>query len=141
MRFALIFSVLILFSAIQTYAQFDKDKLFYAAKAERYKRMKTTGTILTIAGGILTVVGITTLSNSSVTTIYGSNGQSQNITTGNPEAGAIEFLLGIGGLGAGIPLWAVGGHAERKYLRKLENISVRLNRQQQNTGFTLTYKF
>jgi hypothetical protein len=116
----------------------DADKkLFYAGKSEKFRRMKRTGTTLTILGGVLLTVGIVTLSNSSYYTNY--NGQTSS--NGNPEAGAAAFLFGVGGLGAGIPLWTIGAHQQKKYFKKSEGITFRFNIQPQGKGVTLAYHF
>ena len=131
-----------LFAMTKTFAQQqdpDKQKVFYLMKVEKYNRMKRTGAVLTVCGGILTVIGVANLSNSTPTTTYNSAGY-PTTTTGSPE-GAAAFLLGITGLGAGVPLWIVGAHAARKYQYKLEGISVRVNVAEQQTGLTLTYRF
>ncbi len=133
MKIILIVVLVIFFNATTTFAQFDKDKLLYTMKAEKYKRMKTTGAVLTVAGGILVAVGISKAGN------YNANG-SQSNTNGNAD-GAVAFLLGMGGLGAGIPLWIVGAHAERKYLRKLENASIKFNHNYDRSSLSLTYRF
>lgn len=108
------------------------NKLFYAAKAEKYRKMKSTGTTLTVLGGVLYVVGYATLSNA---TTY-SSGSSNNVGTG-----VVAYLLGVAGLGAGIPLWIVGGHQHRKYNKKLEGLSFRFNMNPQRKGLTLAYRF
>ena len=91
-------------------------------------------------GGVLFVVGVVTLSNASYNTNY-NGGYSNTSTTGNPEAGALAFLFGMGGLGAGIPLWIVGAHQQRKYNAKLQGLSFRFNMNPQGKGLTLSYRF
>jgi hypothetical protein len=116
------------------------NKLFYAGKVEKYRKMKGTGATLTVMGGILLVVGIATLVNatSSYTNSYGST---QTSTSGNAAAGAVAYLLGLGGLGAGIPLWIVGAHQHRKYNAKLEGLSLRFNLSPQGKGMTIACRF
>lgn len=115
----------------------DSDKFFYLAKAEKYRRMKSTGTVLTCTGSVLAIIGIATLSNATTTT----NSYGYQTTTGNPEAGAIAFLAGSCALGAGIPLWIVGSHAQKKYERKLSELSAGMNMNRQQMGFSLRYRF
>ena len=114
--------------------------MFYTAKAEKYRRMKKTGATLTVTGGILTVVGIVVLSNSSYES-YSSPGYSYSTSSGNPGLGVAAFLLGTGGLGAGIPLWIVGSKSERKYNQKLEGVSAGIRLSPQQAGLTLRYSF
>lgn len=123
-----------LFTVISSFAQHDPDKLFYFAKAEKYRRMKNTGTVLTVAGSILTVVGVVTLLNHAEP-LSGTGDEDEIL------AGAAAYLIGLGSLGAGIPLWIVGAHNERKYNRKLEDISVKLIVAPQRSGLTFTYRF
>lgn len=101
--------------------------------------MKSTGTTLTITGGILVVVGISMIVKS--VNSYNSNTTSQNTLNSNAYEGELIYLLGLGSLGAGIPLWIVGGHSQGKYERKFENLSVGFNLNPQRTGLTLSYRF
>ncbi len=130
--------ILLLFSmSFVCYSQVDPQKMAYVKKSEKYRKMKNTGRVLTVLGGVLFVSGIVTLSKSSI--IYNSNGTQSTI--GNPGLGALEYLGGVAGLGAGIPLWIIGGHNQKKYDAKLQNLSVRFNATPQHKGLTLTYRF
>lgn len=120
------------------YAQVDQQKLLYVKKSEKFRKMKNRGTGLAVVGTILFIAGIVTLSN--VTYAYNSSGVA-TATSGKPEQGALMFLGGVAGLGAGIPLWVVGAHNQRKYEKKYQNLSVRINAAPQNRGLTLTYRF
>ena len=131
---------LFLFLSVSSFAQDNSDKVFYIMKVEKYKRMRNAGAILTIGGAALTIAGVSTLSKSS-TDYYYYNGQQQTNTTGNPETGAVEFLVGVAGLGVGVPLWIVGSHAKNKYERKLDNVSVGLNFKGGSTGLRFAYRF
>jgi hypothetical protein len=133
--------ILLAVLSVNCYAQYDSDKLFYVKKAEKYRRMKNTGAILTVGGTILAVVGISTLMNATTTTTYYGSGTPATTNTGNAAGGAVAYVLGAASMGAGIPLWIVGGHARRKYERKLEAITVRLDLNQQTNGLTLRYAF
>ena len=133
MKYLLLLSF-VLFTVVSSFAQHDPDKLLYFAKAEKYRRMKNTGTVLAVAGTVLTVVGIVTLVNNSDP--YGTTGNEDDVL-----AGAAAYLIGLGSLGAGIPLWIVGAHNERKYNRKLEDISLNFHIAPQRSGLTFTYRF
>ena len=131
--------LLMVFSASHMQAQQNDDKLFYLQKAEKYRRMKTTGAVLTGLGSIAFIAGIVTVSNATYTTT--TNGYGQPVTTssdGDAAAGVLSFLAGSLALGAGVPLWIVGAHAKKKYERKLEGLTFRMNFHQQRAGFTLT---
>lgn len=133
--------IVLLFAAIQAFAQQDYDKLLYLKKAEKYRRMKSTGTTLTIGGTVLSVVGMAVLLNSTSTTTYNVGGPSQTTNTGNAAGGAIAYVLGSACVGAGVPLWIVGGINHGKYNRKLENLSTQLNVAPQATGIKFTLRF
>lgn len=129
---------LILFCCFgNVYSQIDPQRSLYITKAEKYRKMKTTGTVLTVGGTILTIIGIATLANVETTT----NSYGQIHTTGDPVAGTLEFLGGLSAMGAGIPLWIVGAHAEAKYNRKLEMLSVKASVNRNGTEIKFTYRF
>jgi hypothetical protein len=136
MKTLTILTILIAFS-ISCHAQVQKEKFLYLAKAEKYRKMKTTGQILTFAGSAMFVTGIVLMANSAEQSVSQSG---QTPSSGSFGAGVAVYLLGIGGVGAGVPLWIIGGVNKGRYERKLESVSVRLNVSQQNTGFAIRYK-
>src|SRR3954462_4180770 len=109
---------------VQCVVQFDQDKALYLAKYEKYRKMKSTGRTLTLGGSVLMIAGIATIANSTYTTTYNSYGNPQTTSSGNPGAGLAAYLIGAAGLGAGIPLWIVGGVSKGKYERKLQGEGV-----------------
>ncbi len=117
------------------------NKLFYAGKVEKYRKMKGTGATLTVVGGILLVVGIATLVNATSNSYTNSYGSTSTSTSNNAATGAVAYLLGLGGLGAGIPLWIVGAHQQRKYSKRLEGFTLRFNMNPQGKGLTLACRF
>ena len=130
-----------LFTVISSFAQHDPDKLFYFAKAEKYRRMKNVGTALTIGGSVLAIGGIVTLANSTDSNrTTGSTAANVN-DVGNVLIGGAVYLMGVGCLGAGIPLWIVGARNERKYDRKLADLSVKFHVDPQRSGLTFIYRF
>ena len=131
----------LIFTGMQSYAQLDGDKLLFLKKAEKYRRMKNTGMGLTLAGTVLSVVGIVTLINSTTTTYSYGNGGTQTTNTGNAAGGALAYLLGAASVGTGVPLWIVGGINHGRYTRKLEAVSAQINLTPQSTGIRLTYRF
>jgi len=50
------------------------------------------------------------------------------------------IIAGYACLGAGLPLWIVGGINHKKY-SKLRDLSINLNATPQSQGLTLTYRF
>jgi len=122
------------------HAQVNHDILFFAEKIEKYRRMKSTGRVLTFSGGALMVIGIATAANASTTTV--SNGYStQTYTDGHPEQAALEILLGTAALGASIPLCTVGAHTQRKYEWRLQNVTLQPYTTPRHRGFSLCYRF
>jgi len=125
---------LLLLITIRSFAQENSEKLQYLSKVEKYRKMKNAGATLTVLGGVLVVVGLVTMSNSTYDLWTGDE-------TGNFEAGAAAYLVGAAGLGSGIPLWIVGAHNQRKYKSKFESLSVRINASPHSNGLTLSYRF
>lgn len=138
MKFIPLFCFFLLLS-FQSIAQLDRDRLYYAHKVEKFRRLKSTGTKLTVAGGILVITGISMIINGTKSTNYG--GTTQTTVNSTANNGALIWLAGIASLGTGIPLWIVGGHQQSKYERRFENLSLGFNLTPQNTGLTLTVRF
>jgi hypothetical protein len=93
-----IISVIILVHlSFLTFSQVATDKLFYEQKVIKYTKMKQTGTFLTVAGGVLTTIGIVVWANSSISTHEDGYGNVETTTEGNPELGTAALLLGMGG--------------------------------------------
>jgi hypothetical protein len=118
-------------------AQIDEEKALYIQKAEKYRRMKNTGQILTFGGSVMMVVGIVMISNVETTT----NSYGQTTQTGNVGGGLAMYLLGGCAVGAGVPLWIVGGINTGKYERKLQSVSVTMNVSPRSNGIGIRYRF
>lgn len=137
--FALVLSLATLNAA---WAQFNSDKALYASKVERYTRMSKTGATLTAVGGVLFIAGIVMISNSPSTTTTNSYGQPQTVYTGGQAVGgAIAILAGVGGVGAGIPLWIVGSKNKTKYEQKLELSSFKIDLQNPGGSAGIRFRF
>ena len=137
----LVICILFVVVTIQSYAQrADPETLFIHHKIEKYGRMKNTGRLLTVGGGALFGIGMVMASN--VTTEMDAYGNTRT-TGGNPGGAVACILLGGAGLGAGIPLWIVGSHAEDKYRAKLikGTVSLNLKANRSATGLAITWKF
>jgi hypothetical protein len=132
---------LLAFTATQSFAQLDDEKLVYLKKAEKFRKMKNTGAALTISGSALIAVGLITMINSSYVTIYDTGGQSHTTTEGNPGLGIAAYLVGNACAGAGIPLWIIGKNNYRKYNNKVNDLTSRVSLSPQANGLTLTYRF
>ena len=136
MKTLTILFVLVAF-AFNCAAQIDEDKALYIQKAEKYRRMKNTGQVLTFGGSVMMVVGVVMLSNLETTT----NSYGQSTTTGNVGGGIAMYLLGGCAVGAGVPLWIVGGINKGRYERKLQSVSLTMNVSPRNNGVGIRYRF
>jgi hypothetical protein len=131
--------LLIMILGIPSIAQINEDRALYQQKVIKYTKMKNTGTALIVTGGILFTVGVIVLANSSITTYESGTGYTD--TEGAPYFGAIATVVGMGGLGAGIPLAIVGSKSKRKYEAKLQALSLRIQANPKYSGLTLAYRF
>ncbi len=104
----------------------------YMQKVETYRKMRNAGTVLTAVGSVLAVAGTLKMSNLK------SEGKYPNETTFTN--GSVCIIAGYMCLGAGLPLWIVGGINHKKY-SKLRGLSIKLNANPQAQGLTLTYRF
>ena len=109
-------------------------KLDYVGKIEKYRKMRGAGAALTVIGSILSVAGTVTVMNNMDVMIDDSDDSAF-------AAGTICALAGYGMLGAGIPLWIVGGVQHKKYSTKLQELSVNINATPQAQGLTLSFRF
>jgi hypothetical protein len=137
MKPLMIFTILLVFG-ITCGAQAPDDKALYVQKVEKYRKMKTTGQVLTFVGSAMFVTGFVMLINAAEESV---NQTGQSTDSSGAAAGLAVYLIGVGGVSAGVPLWIVGGINKGRYERKLQAVSVRLNVSQQNTGLTINYKF
>ena len=117
------------------------EKLLYAQKVEKFKRMKTTGILMAGAGTILAIVGISNLASVDYT------GSSSSSSSGGPAndpkytSGILMFYGGVGLMGGGIPLAIIGSKKAKKYERKLDGLTLNLNLNPKQQGLALCYRF
>ena len=107
-------------------------KIDYIKKVETYRKMRNSGTVLTVVGSVLAVAGTVKMSNLK------NEGKYPYETTFTN--GSVCIIAGYACLGAGLPLWIVGGINHKKY-SKLRDLSINLNATPQSQGLTLTYRF
>lgn len=112
----------------------EMTKLDYVQKVEKYRKMRGAGAVLTVVGSICAIAGVATMMNSIDESLYTTDDSDWVKGTG-------LALVGYGSLGAGIPLWIVGGVQHKKYNTKLQELSVKINTSPQHQGLTLTYRF
>jgi lysylphosphatidylglycerol synthetase-like protein (DUF2156 family) len=134
--------VLVAFS-FTSIAQLNSEKVSYQLKVDKYKRMKSTGIVMIVAGTVATIVGVSNLSSAKYTTSTNPYTGASQRTTNDPSAvtGALLFLGGAGLLGAGIPLTIIGSKKSKQYQRKLDALAIHLNINYQQQGVALSYKF
>jgi hypothetical protein len=130
---------LLAFSFSSIAQQVNSQKVTYQLKIDKYKRMKTTGIVMIIAGSISTVVGISQLSSATTTYYSSTNGVSQ----GDPKAatGTLLTMAGLGLLGGGIPLTIIGSKKSKLYQRKFDELALHLNINPLQQGLALSFKF
>jgi hypothetical protein len=114
------------------------DKLLYAKKVEKYRKMRNVGVVMLVSGVVAAGVGISKISNSTSTQVNG-------VYTYDPQTtvGAVLFIGGGCLAGAGVPLSIVGAVKTRKYQEKLNAVSLSVNVAPhcQQYGLTLRYTF
>jgi len=101
----------------------NQRKYLYESKIHQFTNMRNAGVGLTIGGAILTIVGISSMSNAIAA--------DPDLAT---DAGVSKFttgywvtMLGVTAAGGGITLWAIGGSKIRSYTKKLNSVSLNLN--------------
>jgi uncharacterized membrane protein len=133
-------STLILIAlSFTTMAQQADQRASYQLRIDKYKRMKTGGIVMIVAGAVSTVVGISQLSSATSTSYTVTNGVSQ----GDPKAatGTLFTMAGLGLVGGGIAMTIIGSKKSKLYQRKLDGLAFRLNLNPQQQGLALSYKF
>ncbi len=120
-------------------AQQADQRASYQLRIDKYKRMKTGGIVMIVAGAVSTVVGISQLSSATSTSYTVTNGVSQ----GDPKAatGTLFTLAGLGLIGGGTAMTIIGSKKSKVYQRKLDGLALHLNLNPQQQGLTLSYKF
>lgn len=111
--------------ALPSFGQQNPEKMLALYKVEKYRKMKSTGRVLAIGGTVLTVVGLSTLMNVSTTTTPNNPSQPDALTD-REIGGLLAYVGGVLSVGAGVPLWIVGAHAQNKWQKKLDGMAVRM---------------
>lgn len=136
MKTLIISILLVVFAShISVQAQ-DQKKQLYLRKVEKFTTMRNAGIGLTIGGSVLTILGISTMSNAVAEdpNLYTDESNSKFL------AGYLVTALGVTAAGGGITLWAIGGSKRRSYLNKLNSLSLNL-KPGHNQMLSLSYRF
>ncbi len=135
----ILLSLILIVFCFSSFAQVNSQKVTYQLKIDKYKRMKSTGIIMIVAGTVATVVGISNISSANYTT----NPYTGQRTTSDPSAitGALLTLGGIGLVGGGIPLTIIGSKKSKQYQRKFDELALHLNLNPLQQGLALSFKF
>jgi uncharacterized membrane protein len=136
---SMILLALVAFSFTTMAQQANNQKVTYQLKIDKYKRMKTGGIVMIVAGAVSTVVGISQLSSATSTYYSNVNGVSQ----GDPKAatGTLFTMAGLGLIGGGTAMTIIGSKKSKLYQRKLDGLALNLNLNPQQQGLVLSYKF
>ena len=128
-RLTIVCTVLCL-CAVSSYAQqaASQETIDYNKRAEAYRRMKTTGKILTVVGATVGVAGFI---------MVGSEG----VDAQTADVGSVFLAAGNVACAGGIPLWIVGSNKLKEYERKALEVSVKFNSATQRRGLSFVYRF
>ena len=125
----------------------DRDtKEFYKSKITKFTKMKKTGTVLAISGGVLTVAGIVMASNANWreqdnSNNYYSNSNQTYTTDADGVFGVLFIMAGVSMCTTGIILHTIGSKNIKRYTAKLNAVSINTIYRPQVKGLTLTYHF
>lgn len=129
--------ILVMAFSVPTFAQVEEQRLFYARKADKFKRMKSIGSVLLVAGAVIGGVGLGKLENAPTT--YNPNTGQTTYTTNEGALGALMFTGGLGMVGAGIPLTIIGTKKYRQYEEKLRSVTLNINPRPGQYQVALTF--
>jgi hypothetical protein len=101
----------------------DEKKQLYQHKVESYTTMRNAGVGLTIGGTILTIVGISSMSNALAADPYLETEEMAS----KYALGALGAGFGMTATGGGIVLWVIGSSKKKYYSQKLNSISLNVN--------------
>ena len=138
MKTKIIFILLVVFAfhlTSKAQEQVEKKQL-YQHKVETYTTMRSAGIGLTFGGTILTIVGISSMSNAlSADPNLLTDEMASKYTVGALCAG-----LGMTAAGGGIVLWAIGSSKKNYYSQRLNSVSFNINPNPYHLA-SLTYRF
>jgi hypothetical protein len=117
-------------------------KQLYERKIASYSKLKTSGAVMGVCGGALTVIGVYLVSNATWETHVDYYGNTQT-TTSDPGAamGIVSIAAGIPIAVTGIVLGSIGNKKVKYYRKKLDHISVDYKIRSNQQQFTIAYRF
>jgi len=125
-------SILFTIIAIQMSLSSQVDeKALFQKKIKTYTRMKNTGIMLTVGGGIIGAIGFG-VASSAPDGVYAPSDEA--------IAGGIITISGIIMVGCGVTFWTIGGVNKAKYTKKLNALTLNLNPGKHQT-ISLVYRF
>jgi len=134
-----IIGLISLFSLSATAQKFTKE--LCTQKIEQYTKLKKTGTILGITGGVLTMAGIVAVKNADWETETYDNETNVHTKDGSGILGVGAMVIGIPMTITGIVLGSVGSKKIKQYKGRLKDAALYIGPAQQNMGIQLTLKF
>jgi hypothetical protein len=111
-------------------------KQLYQHKVESYTTMRNAGIGLTIGGTILTIAGITSMSNA----IASDPDLLTDEMASKYTIGLLCASLGMTGTGGGIVFWVIGSSKKNYYSQRLNSLTFNLNPNPYHLA-SLTYRF
>lgn len=147
-RNIVIILILIMAGSYPSMAQYDPDyKLnerrseLYSRKITTYSKMRKVGLGLGLAGGVLTVAGVSLVSSADwETTSYGGS-TSTTTTDSEGVAGLLMLVVGVPLAVTGIVLGSIGSAKVKSYSKKLNGLSFNIDYTPHRKGVILTYRF
>ncbi len=121
-------------------AQYSKE--FLQMKADRYRKMQTSGFVLLGSGSAAMITGAILISSADWTTTTDMYGNT-NHTTDDPVgfAGVGVCIVGFALMASGTVFTIIGTSKTKSYQQKLHNLSIAPCITPKQAGFQLTYRF
>jgi hypothetical protein len=117
-------------------AQFSEQKMLYLKKVKTYKKMRNIGVSMIGLGVIGTVAGISVISNE-----IKNDRNNIPVDDSRVSLGLTCIVLGVPLTAGGMVVGLIGHHKVKKYMHKMEGVTLNLNYSPQSQGLTLRYTF
>jgi hypothetical protein len=141
LAFTLLFLCFYSFSGFSQYID-SEDEALYRSKVENYTKLKKSGSMMTIAGIVMTAGGIALVSTADWSTSTDEFGYTTyNSIDETGIIGVTGIVLGVPLVVTGIVLNSVGKRKVNFYNEKLQNLNVSYFDTGNQKGLTLVYTF